>query len=526
MTQNDNKKQKNRFGINIQRTVMYFCGLVSVFIVLCCCFAPLAKQWAMMYMTAQNYPTIVLIVPGILFFAVIMVCVTALNKLKISRRVKIVLYIIFNFILFFLHVIVIRSYYFHAAWDANAVIQLADSLAHGEDVSFLNHYYSFYPNNLFLGSIFAIIRKAVHIIGLHNYEYFMLIVVQCILCELAGYFVFKIIRKITGDNVAALYGQIIYVLIVWSSPWISVPYSDSFGLIIPITIIYIYAYKDKFKYPIFAWVLISALAMIGYSIKPQTFMAFLAVLVAEVVFFTRKNFKVKTLITALVVVITLACTFMAVAGMKKSTGIIVDKDQTYALPHFLMMGLNYEYMGSWAPNDVGYSATFDNLDERNKADLKEAFRRFRTMGVPKLMILAVRKTISNYNDGTFCWGGEGGFYIRILESDGSMLSQITRGMYYCFDDDTRGEYYRIWSNYAMMVWIACLFFAIFSVLQTPGKELMSISVSIVFITVFELLFECRARYIFAYAPIFIVASSIGIHYLTNLIKLKRPKEKQ
>ena len=73
-------------------------------------------------------------------------------------------------------------------------------------------------------------------------------------------------------------------------------------------------------------------------------------------------------------------------------------------------------------------------------------------------------------------------------------------------------YYKWFSNFELMVWIAILFLGILSVFLNK-KELSVIMLAVIGLTVFELLFEPRARYLYTYAPFYIILAVSGIQMI-------------
>ena len=69
-----------------------------------------------------------------------------------------------------------------------------------------------------------------------------------------------------------------------------------------------------------------------------------------------------------------------------------------------MMGMNPDVMGVYSEEDVQFSSSFFIKRTTQKADLREAFMRINQMGVTGCVKQEIRKTLTNYNDGTFCWG--------------------------------------------------------------------------------------------------------------------------
>ena len=124
-----------------------------------------------------------------------------------------------------------------------------------------------------------------------------------------------------------------------------------------------------------------------------------------------------------------------------------------------------------------------------------------------------KKVLLNYNDGTFFWGGEGTFYKKILPEKNHYISSFFRNLYY--NGDYKGKYYSIWANFEQMIWLTVLFFAMLSGFFARDKRITVVMITIIGLTLFELIFEARARYLFAYVPLYIILAVCGIKFLLD-----------
>ena len=131
-----------------------------------------------------------------------------------------------------------------------------------------------------------------------------------------------------------------------------------------------------------------------------------------------------------------------------------------------------------------------------------------------------RKTLTNFNDGTFWWGGEGNFYnvIRITE-DKRFFSYWLRNIYY--NGKIKGKYNDKWSSFVQSIWLSVLCFSCFAAFRkTNGETQLIVILTIMGLFVFLSLFEARARYLYVYSPYFIITSLFGVHNILNVIQRK------
>ena len=184
-------------------------------------------------------------------------------------------------------------------------------------------------------------------------------------------------------------------------------------------------------------------------------------------------------------------------------GFRLNEDAKFGLSHFLMMGANKETNGIYYREDVWLSRSFKNQEERKKGNIKEFKRRIKSYGIKGYIIFISKKGMINYNDGTFAWSEEGTFYKKILPNP-SKAEKIVRSIYY-----ENGKLYPYYSSLMQIVWIGMLIIILKnSIVQVFNKETdyiyLVLALTIIGLTMFELIFEARARYLYTNLPIYIL----------------------
>lgn len=410
-------------------------------------------------------------------------------------------------LLFVLQVLSVRNYCFKTGWDPETVGNVAGGLAHGEDVNWSSWYFSMYPNNICLASLFSFIYRFMHLLGLHSMEYAALLIISCIISSVTGILVFHILQYLTKQERPAWLGYVIYHLLVGMSPWVSIPYSDSFGLLFPALLLYLYLIRQQSRFEAVIWGMIGAIAVFGYRLKPQIVILFLAILIVKAIRFVRDRKLNKKALTGVILGIVLA--EMLSAAVIAKFPVETNPESRYGIAHFFMMGLNPEKNGVWAGEDVDFSASFATVSERDLADLERAFDRVESMGITGLLTHGIRKTLINYYDGTFAWAVEGTFFRAVQEAPNLPLASLFRGLYYTSDYSETGIYHWTWSNFEQMLWMTILVLTVLSGLLGKDENILVIMLAVVGLTLFELLFEARARYLYIYAPLYVVLASCG-----------------
>ena len=178
-----------------------------------------------------------------------------------------------------------------------------------------------------------------------------------------------------------------------------------------------------------------------------------------------------------------------------------------------MMGLNTEEFGAYYQRDVSNSWWMETQEERTQMNLRVAAERVKEMGPVGLAQLFIRKTLTNYNDGTFCWGGEGIFYKEIPEERNTVFSPLLRNLYYGPKEIYQGEYgrgYGIWQSTAQAAWLLVLLLSVVGAAYRSHRTVSVAMLALIGLTIFETVFEARARYLYSYAPLYILLAAMGI----------------
>lgn len=472
------------------------------------------------FLGAPDQKNPLLLLTGIML-TICIIWISLKFQLFVNIQINQKFYICVFVISFILQILITYHYYFITYWDVQLIFDYSSSLAHYEDVSLYTTYFSRYPNNLMLASIFSMIISIVHKLGFHQQEYFSLIIVQCFLNTTTGILLISALKKIFENNLLCLIGYLFYIGLVGISPWIVIPYSDSMGLIFPVLIFNIYIYKNQKSNhysDILKWGVITLLSYIGYKIKPQIIILFIGIIITEL--YTslfnlkktkRNSKKIFKTIAGMALGFILAISFTNI--ITNNTPLSLNSELTFGPQHFFMMGLNPDSHGLYNQEDVDYSSSFSSVSERNNGDLKVAFERIESMEASDLINHFIQKTLIIYNDGSFHWGGEGKFYDEVLPEKNHYISFFFRNLYY--NRDIKGKFYPFWFTFAQMLWLTVLSFSILTGFDNTDKRKTVLMVSIIGLTLFELIFEARARYLFTYVPLYIILAVYGIKFLLD-----------
>lgn len=410
--------------------------------------------------------------------------------------------------------------YFITGWDVRGIVETAYALAGGEADLHIG-YLSQYPNNVSLVMLFAAIIRVVRILlgnpGMDRCIY-VLIAFQCVINTFTGILIQYAARRMTDSARLSWAISIVYMAYIGLSPWLMIPYSDSTALIFPTAILTLYLHRENDRFGKWVWPGIGMLAGIGYLIKPQVLIAAIAIGMVEAArqIAAHKFLVCLKRIGSMALVIGL----LAVPGLKlliEAAPIELRPGRSVNMLHYVMMGLNAETNGSYFYDDV--VVTY-HAEDKHAAQIAVIQSRLAEMGIKGLGEHLKKKTLTNYADGSFAWGCEGEFYSRWIEYKDEQLSPYLRSIVY-----TGGSRYKAYQTVLQSIWLALLAGCVLCA-WSIGKprhhkesedEWCVLMLSIIGITLFQAIFEARARYLYLYAPFYVLMGVGGIWYTIKAV---------
>lgn len=406
-------------------------------------------------------------------------------------------------ILIIIQIIILKNVYFETTWDVEHMMDTAINF--GKTGVFENNeyydkyqYFSVYPNNLFLAKIFSIIARILNNFNKIDYTYKICDLIGIILVDLSGIIMVKTIANITENKIYKIIGAIVFFCFIGLSPWFLVPYSDTYSIIFPIFILYNYTKQNK---KIYNYILIGLFSYIGYLIKPTTVIVVIAISIVELykIFIKLINKKNIELVKIIYIILGIIIAILLNFGLNRIVTYNVNKQTSLTMYHYLMMGLNPETIGTYSSEDVLNSLKIYKFEKRisfNKHKIRERanlldFKKFREFYTKKILI--------NYNDGTFAWGREGGFFEKENDIDNNLAKKL-KSFYYL-----NGDSYKIFVSIMQTIWLTLILFTLIKAIFEKFTYKDSVMyLSIIGLTIFTLLFEARARYLYTYSTFYII----------------------
>lgn len=459
------------------------------------------------------------------------------DDLKRDKTFKRVV-LIGTIILIVLQLFIIAGARFVAGWDVWFITNIGDTTQ--------IEYFSRYPNQLFLYGVFTGIAHFLQVLGISNY-YLGLICLSSLSVAACVPMTAYIAKRMAGHAVG--YGAFVLSAVMCGlSPWIMVPYSDTFGMFFTVFILWCYVCLDKQVQnqdeqtgalagvhvdaridmdTCCRWFLMGLAVVIGYAIKPTVIFVFVAIVVIESIQWlasfaphgsrgsqsSKDPYDLRKTATAIV-----ACAFgivlaFALTSIVKNSTYDVNENAAFSATHFLMMGANPVSGGVWSVSDVEFSDAANTPEERSRANLAEFKNRVMAMDLPQANMFLLKKLLTNFADGTFAWEIEGDFYTQIIGTNEAALNFYGISSDASLDNNT-------FAPLSQVLWLFVLAGCILIVLgRRPLKAETVIAFTLLMLSAFLMLFEARARYLFLYLPFFIILGTMGWNRLRIHIDL-------
>lgn len=417
--------------------------------------------------------------------------------------------------LYFLNVWIARETAYYTGWDPDCVRALAYRLAEGDAWGY-DVYLVIYPNNIVISYLLG--KLLIWAESFREYAYnseFIWLQLNSLLISVAGLAACLTVKRLMRKRLLLLLTAALYIACVGLTPWRIIPYTDTYAMAFPVLCLCFYVYYRQAQgagRKVFYLVCCYLSGAIGGAVKANVYLMLVAVLLVEMTQLWKRTegslrfVFVQMLLIGLLAVGTKAFTehIVAEAGLEQNDEIAVSWH------HYFYMGLNEETTGGYNAKDNGMfdEFQFEPRAVRNQAELERAFERIRERGFFGTIGFWLRKMTMTFNDGTFGWGPEGGFYVEYPAiAKGGAKTDFLRDVFW-----VNSRYSGRYNTLCQLVWafvLLCLPGICIGTEQTRQRNLIF---AVVFLGIFLylLLFETRARYLLCFAPALVVQASAGL----------------
>lgn len=473
-----------------------------------------------------DYPfSLPMFVSAFLAFAgVVLLLIAGIARRGRPWRSPIGTFLVLDAAFLFIQLVVAHSIAYHNIWDPGTVADYAVAVASGEDAEMFEWYFSLFPNNNFIATLFVWLARLSILLGVPPLS--MMVSVNVLLVNLAGLLLWLAVKLQSDSWKIAYLAWAIFSVLGGLSFWISTPYTDTFllpfisGTLLSAVMIW---NADTSRKRIAAIAICSTCLFLGSLIKPTILVAAVALSMVALLCIPSSRCGWRQWGKALVAFALPAvlCLGILPTVIEDSFPIDVDKSQAMSATHYLMMGANPNEYGVFSFPDYEISRGIEEPAERQKVNLEVFADRMRGFGFAGFLKFEAKKASFVYGDGTFhaLASGEGQTFSEenLHAAPFGVVSERLRDLYYYQD----GSEFNIARELDQILWMGILILMPLSLgeylRQRRGQGGWVILFSMLFyagVFVFLMMFETRSRYLYCFLPLFCFLAVTGLKWLS------------
>lgn len=390
-------------------------------------------------------------------------------------------------------------------WD---VVEVVNSAEHG---IYNGYYFARLPQNLLLHLILRGWLKIFDFISfltpLRIMEILNLFCVDISILML--YFVGKkMYGQKSADRIFAY-----AVLLIGFHPTLSTIYSDTMAMPYPIGILFFAIYgmeSNKRWVKVMCGAGAGIMGIIGFNIKPTAFIVHIAIVIFLILRY-RKNIVIKdtVIMIASALIFGIAC-FSAIyiieKPIKEQLAIEWPDYKPHSILHYIGIGMSNtdddpSGYGGYCSVEVEWTHAHmhnPNYKQEALAHIWDRIVEYGPIGYPEHLL---NKLIWAGSDGTFFYGLEGGFHLEEQAPQDTVRGFLQNAFY------IETDFYQKWfSSWMQGVWFYICLLCTLSIFRKPDNVFNGISkLSVCGLFLFLLIFENRARYLFLFLPVILIA---------------------
>ena len=518
------KSNEKKYTMSLA-SVMWLVLMTTILVIVAFCHFPRGADWHWL-LPLDGFYHIPMMLAGVAVVVLLaLLCFKFCKSNELNRRRLLITSIIITI----LQTVLVYSYYVHTDWDVQQIIGTAKAMAQGDSVEDFRWYFQWAPNNLLLTRLFAAVFFVTGPLWGFKATLFPLLALQSAGACLTALMLTQTAMHIWHRKDCAILTYLFYTLLVWMSPWWSIPYSDIWGLMLAVTLLWL-STTLPFKCRWLKIFIVFATTAFSYYIRPQTVFVTLSVVLVKLLETLRNRKGLKSLLKPSGLALAgVMAGFLVVNAAMIGSPLHLQSSKALGVSHYLMLGANYQSIGIYSAQDVDFSRSFPKKKERRQAEMKEMRKRYHDLELSGTLLLWGRKNLLNFSDGTFYWGREGDFFKEVPDRSGP-VAKTTRSLFH--KREGSGKNYVAWSVATTTLWFGLLVISLFAALPRKrhqeafddnGRRIIDIVIfALLMLIAFHTLCEARARYLFCFTPLFVLAAVEGARRLLGgLLQDKR-----
>ena len=383
-------------------------------------------------------------------------------------------------------------------FDLSSIISEANSLRVSNTISNV-HYFSRYPNNLWILYIVTSIYRLADIMSINCNT--LSYIFSAISVSLSFLFIYLSVKKISNSRVA-------FVLLLFTALnpifylYITYYYNDVFTLLTISLLTYLLLIINNNKiifFNIILGLIIGTLSYISFQIRAVAIFVLISYYVMLI--FTKKLKKLSIITIPIILGIILG-TFIN-SSVRNSYDFNNNNDEVNSYTHFIMMGLNKEYNGIWNYDDFLISYNASNYNERKKINVEEIKKRLSDMSLREKYDLFSTKY-------KYTWAnGDCGFYNYY-----NIVNSINHGYEYIVGNKTIILNYILQVN-RIILYILAFLTILIEIYNYKKDKYNFLIITILGAFLFYTFWESHPRYSLSFLPIFIIMCGINYDKISN-----------
>ncbi len=398
-------------------------------------------------------------------------------------------------------------------WDIKGITEAAEAIVTKEGSLW---YLNFYPNNALLTLFYAAFWEAPGLLGLNGIRHFMSHI-NIVFVDGAFIIGCLTVKKMLGGKGLRLFIVISIGLFVFS-PWLSVPYSDTFSMPFVVLMFYLFLVWREMSKMWQRWLIVLAIGIaagVGFMIKPTAIIMLIAI---SAIWFLRglgnwKRFfeRIGCILLCVGMVVTVSKVTYQVTYHFTDNRIsaLYIEDNAFPMTHFMMMGLNSHgsHYGGYTNGDVVNTIAIGGKAAKQAYHYEVINQRLKDMGLSGYLDFLLHKAQYIFDDGTFFFNREGNFLVD-GPFDTSQAGKHMQSFFYGSEGRTMKDFNIV----ANGLWLVILLLCCISFFDKSKANLDSVTIlrlCILGLAAFHLLFEARSRYLVNHLPVFALLATQG-----------------
>lgn len=427
------------------------------------------------------------------------------KKTRINTKVLVISYLMCVFVV---QCIIGHLFKVEPNWDMKDLFDGAISYINGNN-KYLLYLYR-YGNNIAIQIIYIILFKIADFIKIISY-YDVAMLFNIIMIDMALLFTYLVAKKMFDEKKAFM----IFISTSIITPiylFAPIIYTDTISMVFPLLILFFYlSGKDsqELKRKIIFYFSMGIVAYIGMCIKPTVLITLIAIVIYEIVNFSKKELILTTSMILIALTIGVLSSNMAIKLVFKGWNNLVYNNERFPATHWIMMGL--EGVGKYNQKDVDATASFIGVEQKREYNIKEIEKRLNNIIKIEKINFIREKLMYTWGDGTY-------YAVNTLD-----FEAINEGLHQQFVFK-RGKYHEFYQYYTQIQHITTMFLMVIVTISSIRKEIsysLILRISIFGLFLFLLIWETRSRYLINYLPIMQIIAFEGVECLYKIVTEKR-----